>query len=49
MLGVAIFVPVLGGALADVLGFEALFVLSVLFSLLALMASAKMSTARAFS
>jgi MFS family permease len=47
ILGVVIFVPVLGGVLADVVGFRALFFLSLVFAGMALLATARMSTTRA--
>jgi MFS family permease len=47
ILGIVIFVPVLGGVLADVVGFRALFFLSLVVSGMALLATARMSTARA--
>jgi len=46
ILGVVIFVPVLGGALVDILGFTALFVLSLAVAAVALVASLQMSTRR---
>jgi MFS family permease len=46
ILGVVIFVPVLGGLLADLLGFEALFVLSLALAGFAMIASWKMSSIR---
>lgn len=44
VLGIAIFVPVLGGALVDVLGFEALFGVSLALTGTALLATTQMST-----
>jgi len=46
ILGVVIFVPVLGGALVDVLGFEVLFILSLAAAAVALAASLQMSIKR---
>ncbi|MEO8286446.1 MAG: MFS transporter [Chloroflexota bacterium] len=43
ILGVVIFVPVLGGLLADLVGFEILFLLSLVLSALGLLASQRMS------
>ena len=46
VLGIVIFAPVPGGALADVVGFEVLFAVSALFCLLAILAAARMSASR---
>jgi MFS family permease len=46
ILGLATFVPVLGGALVDTLGFTVLFMVSLAMAALAIMASIRMSTAR---
>jgi MFS family permease len=46
VLGVVIFVPVLGGILVDLVGFEVLFLLSLALAALALIASQRMSTRR---
>jgi hypothetical protein len=45
-LGVVIFVPVIGGVLIDLLGFEIVFVLAVALSALAMIASWRMSSMR---
>jgi hypothetical protein len=46
ILGVVIFVPLLGGVLVDLVGFEVLFLLSLAVSALALAASQRMSSKR---
>jgi MFS family permease len=46
ILGVVIFVPVLGGVLVDLVGFEMLFLLSLAVSAFALAASQRMSSRR---
>ncbi len=46
ILGIVIFVPVLGGVLIDLLGFEIVFVIAVAVSALALIASRRMSSIR---
>lgn len=46
VLGVVIFVPVIGGVLVDLVGFQVLFVLSLLLSASALLVVRKMSTAQ---
>jgi MFS family permease len=46
VLGVVIFVPVLGGLLTDLVGYEPLFLISVGLAGLALAAATKMSTRR---
>lgn len=46
ILGVVIFVPVLGGVLIDLLGFELVFIVAVVVSALALIASRRMSNKR---
>ena len=46
VLGIVIFVPVLGGALVDYLGFTILFVLSLALAAIAMFASMQMSTKR---
>jgi MFS family permease len=48
ILGVVIFVPVLGGLVVDVLGYMVIFVASVVLAGMALLASSKMSTRRPF-
>jgi MFS family permease len=48
ILGVVIFVPVLGGLVVDVLGFLVIFVASLVLAALALLASTRMSTKRPF-
>lgn len=47
VLGIVILVPVLGGVLVDIVGFQPLFVLSLLFSSSALLVVRKMSTKHA--
>ena len=46
VLGVVIFVPVLGGAMIDFLGFEVVFLLALAMAALAFIASRRMSTKR---
>ncbi|HUP28135.1 MAG TPA: MFS transporter, partial [Chloroflexia bacterium] len=46
ILGIVIFVPVLGGALVDLVGFQVLFVLSLLVSAVSLAATLQMSNRR---
>jgi MFS family permease len=47
VLGVVIFVPVLGGILVDLVGFEMLFLLALVFAALAMLAAQRMSNKRA--
>jgi MFS family permease len=44
LLGIVIFVPVIGGAVVDTLGFGVLFVASFLVTMLGMLASTRMST-----
>ncbi|HET6260863.1 MAG TPA: hypothetical protein VFG99_01335, partial [Chloroflexia bacterium] len=44
LLGIVIFVPVVGGAVVDTLGFGVLFVASFLVTMLGMIASTRMST-----
>lgn len=46
ILGIVIFVPVIGGLLVDLLGFELVFFVSLLLSTLAMLAAARMSSQR---
>ena len=46
VLGIVIFVPVLGGLLVDLLGFQVVFLLSVVLAALAMIASRRMSSLR---
>jgi hypothetical protein len=46
VLGVVIFVPVLGGVLVDLVGFQVLFVLSLAFAAVSLVAALRMSSRR---
>jgi MFS family permease len=48
ILGVVIFVPVLGGLVVDVLGYLVIFIASVVLAALALLASTRMSTKRPY-
>lgn len=48
ILGVVIFVPVLGGLIVDILGYIVIFVASVVLAALALLASTRMSTKRPY-
>jgi hypothetical protein len=48
VLGLVLFVPPLGGALADVVGFEPLFVASLALALMGLLASTRMSATRGY-
>jgi MFS family permease len=47
VLGIVIFVPVLGGLLVDLLGFVPIFMLSAVLALFALFAALRMSTSHA--
>jgi MFS family permease len=44
LLGIVIFVPVIGGAVVDTLGFGVLFALSLVMTMLGMLASTRMST-----